>query len=141
MFYEAVVTYYDYDEDSRNNRISKFTKTLVCKGENYTDAEVQVTSWASENLNVDYNITPIKELDVINVYPNEKEEGLWFKCRGVYAVVNDVTGKMKEYKVTYLIEAQDIIEATKTCQKILDDTIIEATRVILVQEMQISEYI
>ena len=138
MFYEAVVTYYDYDE---NNRISKFTKTLVCKGENYTDAEVQVTSWANKNLDVDYNITPIKELDVINVYPNEKEEGLWFKCRGVYAVVNDVTGKMKEYKVTYLIEALDIIEATKTCQKILDDTIIKATRVVLVQEMQISEYI
>lgn len=125
MFYKAVVTYYDYDE---NNRISKFTKTLVCKGENYTDAEVQVTSWANKNLDVDYNITPIKELDVINVYPNEKEEGLWFKCRGVYAVVNDVTGKMKEYKVTYLIEASDIIEATKMCQKILDDTIIETTR-------------
>lgn len=64
-FFEITLTYYDIDENSTSMKIKKFTNVIACEAVNYTEAEALATKWGEENINVEFEISPIKELFLI----------------------------------------------------------------------------
>lgn len=140
MFFEITITYWDDDTDSRYPKMKKFSDVIACKAENYTDAEAQATQWANENLDVDYVISPIKEIGVSEVHPN-KEKGFWFLCKCIFLTVNDTNDKVKENKISYLVEAANNTEAGIITSKILKEEIINESRIVQISETKIKEFI
>lgn len=111
-FFEITLTYYDVDENSTSMNLKKFVNVIACEAVNYTEAEVLATKWGEENINVEFEISPIKELNVFQFIPNKDEEGSFYIVKGVWIEINE-KGKEKVYNVNYLIQAKTTNEANK----------------------------
>lgn len=138
MNFEITISYYDVDPDSFSGRIKKFTHVIACYGENYTHAESIATKWANENIDVDYSIRLIKEIDLSGVY--EEDLGPWFICQGEWSEINDHTGKVKNYKMNFLVRAKNSTEASKIAFKEMNDIHYDS-RIVNVKETKIEHYI
>lgn len=119
-FFEITLTYYDVDENSTSMKIKKFTNVIACEAVNYTEAEALATKWGEENINVDFEISPIKELNVFRFIPNEDKEGSYYVVKGVWIEINE-KGKEKVYNVNYLIQARTTNEANKIALEEMDE--------------------
>lgn len=109
-FFEITLTYYDVDENSTSMKVKKFINIIACKAINYTDAEALATKWGEENIDVEFEISPIKELNISQFIPNKDEEGSFYIVKGVWIEINE-KGKEKAYNVNYLIQARTTNEA------------------------------
>lgn len=134
-FFETTITYWDEDPNVWSTRLTKFTHTLGYYAESYTDAEVIGYKWAQDNINVDYVLSPIKEMNISGIYPT-KEGGLWFLCKCVYLTEN-MNGKIKEKTLLYLVQAEDCLKANKKILEVLKEEVIGASRVVQITESKI----
>lgn len=119
-FFEITLTYYDVDENSTSMKVKKFVNVIACKAINYTDAEALATKWGEENINVEFEISPIKELNIFRFIPNKDEEGSFYIVKGVWIEINE-KGKEKVYNVNYLIQAKTTNEANKIALEEMDE--------------------
>lgn len=134
-FFEITLTYYDYDSESTSNRLKKFTEVIGCYAYNYTEAELIATQWGNENIDVNYKISPIKELDISNIIRSEDETGLWYIVKGIW--IDNNSNKPKEYKVNYLVQDRNPSDAGKRALKILEG-IFFVVRIADVKETKLS---
>lgn len=81
-FFEITLTYYDVDENSTSMKVKKFVNVIACEAINYTEAEALATKWGEENINVEFEISPIKELNIFRFIPNEDQEGSFYIVKG-----------------------------------------------------------
>lgn len=119
-FFEITLTYYDVDENSTSMKIKKFTNVIACEAVNYTEVEALATKWGEENINVEFEISPIKELNIFRFISNENKEGSFYIVKGVWIEVNE-KGKEKVYNVNYLIQARTTNEANKIALEEMDE--------------------
>lgn len=119
-FFEITLTYYDVDENSTSMNLKKFVNVIACEAVNYTEAEALATKWGEENINVEFEISPIKELNVSQFIPNKDEEGSFYIVKGVWIEINE-KGKEKVYNVNYLIQAKTTNEANKIALEEMDE--------------------
>lgn len=119
-FFEITLTYYDADENSTSMNLKKFVNVIACEAVNYTEAEALATKWGEENINVEFEISPIKELNVSQFIPNKDEEGSFYIVKGVWIEINE-KGKEKVYNVNYLIQAKTTNEANKIALEEMDE--------------------
>lgn len=119
-FFEITLTYYDVDENSTLMKLKKFVNVIACEAVNYTEAEALATKWGEENINVEFEISPIKELNIFRFIPNKDEEGSFYIVKGVWIEINE-KGKEKVYNVNYLIQAKTTNEANKIALEEMDE--------------------
>lgn len=119
-FFEITLTYYDVDENSTSMKVKKFVNVIACKAINYTDAEALATKWGEENIDVEFEISPIKELNISQFIPNKNEEGSFYIVKGVWIEINE-KGKEKAYNVNYLIQARTTNEANAIALEEMDE--------------------
>lgn len=119
-FFEITLTYYDVDENSTSTKVKKFVNVIACKAINYTDAEALATKWGEENIDVEFEISPIKELNIFQFIPNKNEEGSFYIVKGVWIEINE-KGKEKVYNVNYLIQARTTNEANVIALEEMDE--------------------
>lgn len=119
-FFEITLTYYDVDENSTSMKVKKFVNVIACEAINYTEAEALATKWGEENINVEFEISPIKELNIFRFIPNEDQEGSFYIVKGVWIEVNE-KGREKVYNVNYLIQARTTNEANKIALEEMDE--------------------
>ena len=80
MYFECTIKYWDDDTESSQPRRKKFTPSIACSATNYTDAEAIATEYAMMTLEIDdFQITPIKEMNVDSIHFSPSQEGKWFK--------------------------------------------------------------
>lgn len=108
---------------------------IGCYAYNYTEAELIATQWGNENIDVDYKISPIKELDISNIIRSEDETGLWYIVKGIW--IDNDSNKPKEYKVNYLVQDRNPSDAGKRALKILEG-IFFVVRIADVKETKLS---
>lgn len=138
-FFEITLTYYDVDENSTSMKIKKFINVIACEAVNYTEAEALATKWGEENINIDFEISPIKELNVFRFIPNEDKEGSYYVVKGVWIEINE-KGKEKVYNINYLIQAKDTEEANRIASEELTENYCTA-RVVDIKETKILYFV
>ena len=55
--------------------MKKCQNVIACSAINYTDAEAIATKWGNENIDVEFDISPIKEMNISGIHSGK---GLWF---------------------------------------------------------------
>lgn len=141
MYFTITLSYWALDDTSTSGRMKKCQNTIACSAENYTDAEATATKWGSINIEEEFHISPIKELNISFVQQKDNKKGLWFLCSGVWLEVDDIRNKVKENKIQYLIQADDSTEASLIMNELLKNDFLEETRVVDVKETKIEEYV
>lgn len=117
--------------------MKKCQNVIACSAVNYTDAEAIATEWSNENIDVEFDISPIKEINISGVHPGK---GLWFLCKGLW-FETDMKGKVKENKIQYLIQSESSTKASEMMSKILNQDFFSETRVVDIKETKIEEFI
>lgn len=117
--------------------MKKCQNVIACSAINYTDAEAIATKWGNENIDVEFDISPIKEMNISGIHSGK---GLWFLCKGLW-FETDMRGKVKENKIQYLIQSESSTKASETMSKILNQDFFSETRVVDIKETKIEEFI
>lgn len=136
-YFEITISYWAEDENSASRRMKKCQNTIACSAVNYTDAEAIATKWSNENLDVEFDISPIKEINISGVHSGK---GLWFLCKGLW-FETDMKGRVKENKIQYLIQSESSTKASEMMSKILNQDFFSETRVVDIKETKIEEFI
>lgn len=136
-YFEITISYWAEDENSASRRMKKCQNTIACSAVNYTDAEAIATKWSNENLDVEFDISPIKEINISGVHSGK---GLWFLCKGLW-FETDMKGRVKENKIQYLIQSESSTKASEMMGKILNQDFFSETRVVDIKETKIEEFI
>lgn len=136
-YFEITISYWAEDENSASRRMKKYQNVIACSAVNYTDAEAIATEWSNENIDVEFDISPIKEINISGVHPGK---GLWFLCKGLW-FETDMKGKVKENKIQYLIQSESSTKASEMMSKILNQDFFSETRVVDIKETKIEEFI
>ena len=136
-YFEITISYWAEDENSASRRMKKCQNVIACSAINYTDAEAIATKWGNENIDVEFNISPIKEMNISGIHSGK---GLWFLCKGLW-FETDMRGKVKENKIQYLIQSESSTKASEVMSKILNQDFFSETRVVDIKETKIEEFI
>lgn len=136
-YFEITISYWAEDENSASRRMKKCQNVIACSAINYTDAEAIATKWGNENIDVEFDISPIKEMNISGIHSGK---GLWFLCKGLW-FETDMRGKVKENKIQYLIQSESSTKASEMMSKILNQDFFSETRVIDIKETKIEEFI
>lgn len=136
-YFEITISYWVEDENSASRRMKKCQNVIACSAINYTDAEAIATKWGNENIDVEFDISPIKEMNISGIHSGK---GLWFLCKGLW-FETDMRGKVKENKIQYLIQSESSTKASETMSKILNQDFFSETRVVDIKETKIEEFI
>ena len=136
-YFEITISYWAEDENSASRRMKKCQNVIACSAINYTDAEVIATKWGNENIDVEFDISPIKEMNISGIHSGK---GLWFLCKGLW-FETDMRGKVKENKIQYLIQSESSTKASEMMSKILNQDFFSETRVVDIKETKIEEFI
>ena len=136
-YFEITISYWAEDENSASRRMKKCQNVIACSAINYTDAEAIATKWGNENINVEFDISPIKEMNISGIHSGK---GLWFLCKGLW-FETDMRGKVKENKIQYLIQSESSTKASEMMSKILNQDFFSETRVVDIKETKIEEFI
>lgn len=136
-YFEITISYWAEDENSASRRMKKCQNVIACSAINYTDAEAIATKWGNENIDVEFNISPIKEMNISGIHSGK---GLWFLCKGLW-FETDMRGKVKENKIQYLIQSESSTKASEMMSKILNQDFFSETRVVDIKETKIEEFI
>lgn len=136
-YFEITISYWAEDENSASRRMKKCQNVIACSAINYTDAEAIATKWGNENIDVEFDISPIKEMNVSGIHSGK---GLWFLCKGLW-FETDMRGKVKENKIQYLIQSESSTKASEMMSKILNQDFFSETRVVDIKETKIEEFI
>lgn len=136
-YFEITISYWAEDENSASRKMKKCQKVIACSAVNYTDAEAIATKWSNENLDVEFDISPIKEMNISGVHSGK---GLWFLCKGLW-FETDMKGRVKENKIQYLIQSESSTKASEMMGKILNQDFFSETRVVDIKETKIEEFI
>lgn len=138
-FFEIGITYYDIDSESMSGKYKKFTTSIGCEASSYTEAEAIATKWGDENIEVDFEISPIKEMDIIGVISHKENLGLWYIVKGIWSEYDD-RHRLKSYKVNYLIQEKNPEIASKKILDLLKENY-SIVRVSDVKETKISVFV
>lgn len=109
MFLEAVIKFWDEDIDEDGKDIRKKQQIhVLCQCTSYTEAEVLATEYGLELTSESFDIGPITEMKIEQVYYDKSSNDIypWFKCGCVYTIIND-KGKQKDFKRNILVQAKD----------------------------------
>ena len=136
-YFEITISYWAEDENSASRRMKKCHNVIACSAINYTDAEAIATKWGNENIDVEFDISPIKEMNISGIHSGK---GLWFLCKGLW-FETDMRGKVKENKIQYLIQSESSTKASEMMSKILNQDFFSETRVVDIKETKIEEFI
>lgn len=136
-YFEITISYWAEDENSASRRMKKCQNVIACSAINYTDAEAIATKWGNENIDVEFDISPIKEINISGIHSGK---GLWFLCKGLW-FETDMRGKVKENKIQYLIQSESSTKASEMMSKILNQDFFSETRVVDIKETKIEEFI
>jgi hypothetical protein len=136
-YFEITISYWAEDENSASRRMKKCQNMIACSAINYTDAEAIATKWGNENIDVEFDISPIKEMNISGIHSGK---GLWFLCKGLW-FETDMRGKVKENKIQYLIQSESSTKASEMMSKILNQDFFSETRVVDIKETKIEEFI
>lgn len=136
-YFEITISYWAEDENSASRRMKKCQNVIACSAINYTDAEAIATKWGNENIDVEFDISPIKEMNISGIHSGK---GLWFLCKGLW-FETDMRGKVKENKIQYLIQSESSTKASEMMSKILNQDFFSETRVVDIKETKIEEFI
>lgn len=136
-YFEITISYWAEDENSASRRMKKCQNVIACSAINYTDAEAIATKWGNENIDVEFDISPIKEMNISGIHLGK---GLWFLCKGLW-FETDMKGKVKENKIQYLIQSESSTKASEMMSKILNQDFFSETRVVDIKETKIEEFI
>ena len=136
-YFEITISYWAEDENSASRRMKKCQNVIACSAINYTDAEAIATKWGNENIDVEFDISPIKEMNISGIHSGK---GLWFLCKGLW-FETDMRGKVKENKIQYLIQSESSTKASEMMSKILNQDFFSETRVVDIKETKIGEFI
>lgn len=136
-YFEITISYWAEDENSASRRMKKCQNVIACSAINYTDAEAIATKWGNENIDVEFDISPIKEMNISGTHSGK---GLWFLCKGLW-FETDMRGKVKENKIQYLIQSESSTKASEMMSKILNQDFFSETRVVDIKETKIEEFI
>jgi hypothetical protein len=136
-YFEITISYWAEDENSASRRMKKCQNVIACSAINYTDAEAIATKWSNENIDVEFDISPIKEMNISGIHSGK---GLWFLCKGLW-FETDMRGKVKENKIQYLIQSESSTKASEMMSKILNQDFFSETRVVDIKETKIEEFI
>lgn len=136
-YFEITISYWAENENSASRRMKKCQNVIACSAINYTDAEAIATKWGNENIDVEFDISPIKEMNISGIHSGK---GLWFLCKGLW-FETDMRGKVKENKIQYLIQSESSTKASEMMSKILNQDFFSETRVVDIKETKIEEFI
>lgn len=136
-YFEITISYWAEDENSASRRMKKCQNVIACSAINYTDAEAIAIKWGNENIDVEFDISPIKEMNISGIHSGK---GLWFLCKGLW-FETDMRGKVKENKIQYLIQSESSTKASEMMSKILNQDFFSETRVVDIKETKIEEFI
>jgi hypothetical protein len=124
MYYLAKVKHTKIDEQSGNDK--KVNEQYLFKAVNWTDAEKQAYAafeqMAINNFELTY-LNPYKIADVNHFETGDKR----FKCSYELMLLDDATGKEKKTKVSSLVQADTVEEATERMHGILKDCVSDYT--------------
>lgn len=114
MYLETTITFWEDQLSPEGKDIrKKVNYHALCYCVNYSEAEALATEHGLEITSEDFEVGPIVELKVMNIYPDEEHEESypWFKCNCAYSEFTD-KGKQKERKISILVQAKDSAEAS-----------------------------
>lgn len=141
MYFECSLKYWADDMDSPViGKRKQFVDVIACCAENYTDAEAIATQWGLDNIEEDFRITPIKEINVSGIYYRGDKTGKWFKMSCEY-YTETKEGAAKTNKISFLVQAKDQKEAYDRTRVILEEEGFTASEVKKNEETKIIEYV
>lgn len=140
MRFECTLKYRADDLESPNPRRKKFECVIACEAATYGDAEMQATQWGMENIEEEFQVSPIKELSVAGIYMHHTHEGKWFNMACEF-YVTEMNGKVKTNKINYLVQAGDQYEALDRTRQIMYEEGFEAFEIKKTTETKISLYL
>lgn len=142
MFLEAVISFWEETINEDGKDIRKKQKVhVLCNCISYTDCEAQATEYGLELTSEAFDVLPITEMKVEQVYFHETGSDIypWFKCGCVYSIEND-KGKLKDFKRNILVQAKDSAMAStlsvEIMKKWLGSDLVKTPKI---SETQISE--
>lgn len=115
MYLTCTVNYWDDDDESPRRVLRK--RTIFCRAVNYTEGEAIATRWAQSITDEEFTISPIKELDVVEIVGSGS---YFYKVDCKYHDYNE-SGKDKVYKhnILFIDESDQINEVTQKAMKYL----------------------
>lgn len=138
MRFECSLVYVALDPDSAKGTLKKFTDVIAMDAEDYTDAETIATQWGVDNIDAEFGVSPIKELNLFDVIDNENG-GLWYKCTASYTEYT-MFGKPRFYKALFLLQEEDICKAAQKAEKEMKNIFGECN-IVKIEETPIKEFI
>ncbi len=124
MYYLAKVKYTKIDENGKDKKVNE---QYLFKAVSWTDAEKQ-TYAAFEQMAINefelYHLNPYKIADVNHF---EFDGSKWFKCGYEITVFDGETSKEKKAKLSSLVQADTVEQATARMHDILRGTISDYT--------------
>lgn len=116
VVFSAGVRYTRQMEDGNFKRVTEF---YIVPAISFTDAEAKLTDVMSNKTSSEFLVKSIKRTNYQYVLTNEDEVGTYYDVVVSYKVEED-NGKIKKYKILFLIECEDIEEVNgivKDCLK------------------------
>lgn len=80
----------------------------------FTESEARITDEMSKYISGEYSVIDIKKAPYKEVLFNEDDNAsYWYKCKVGFITIDEKTEKEKIQNFTYLVQAENLLQATK----------------------------
>lgn len=122
MWLECIINYWGDDDESMKPKRKFFHRSILVNACSYTEGEALTTDWASKNIDEEFDISPIRELQIQSVYfldEEPKNSHQYYKCDCQYSYI-DFKGREKVEKVNVVIQEKDPNNVHKKVKELID---------------------
>lgn len=118
-----------FEAKLKYNRVSEsgyeqlVTEAFMLDAVSFTDAETRMTEKAQELTNGEFAVKDIKQSQIAEVLSFADGEW-WFKCKINLVTINEESGNEKKTASYFLVEADNIDEASARLQESLSDMLV-----------------
>lgn len=115
-----------YDKMSEDGAIKSVKEMYVFDSLTFTEAETTAIDELAEFISGEYKVVSIMPTAYKEIFFAEDEKSdKWYKAKLMFITIDEKSGKEKRQAVYYLVQADNILNAVKNVNEVMETTMID----------------
>ena len=114
-----------YDKENEDGKIKAIVEAYLVDAMSFTEAEAVIIEEVSNFISGECDVKAVKKEKIHEMFKSESEEGKWFKCKVIFIIVDEITGKEKRNSVAMYLQTEKIDNVVKELREQLKGSMVD----------------